>query len=104
MFLILMDLIERFFEKKLITNFNTQRNYKRGIELYFNTINKDINTYFNSKQDYESDIGRYFKFLLEKTTQMTRKNRINAIRQFLKVHDKNTRDLEIWNTMLMKLA
>lgn len=98
-----MDLIEKFFDKKLFTNYNTKRNYRRGIELYFKIINKDINTYFKSKQDYEADIAKYFKYLLETTTQMTRKNRINAVRQFLKVYDKKTRDLDIWETISYRL-
>jgi len=98
-----MTMIETFFQKKLITRPNTQRSYQRGIELYFKIINKDINNYFNNKPSYEDDITKYYHYLEKKSTQMTRKNRINAIKQFLKTFDKNTRDLEIWDTISYRL-
>jgi len=97
-----MDLIDKFLEKRLITNPNTQRNYRRGIELFFQTMKKDINTYFNNSSDYEEDVGKYY-LTIEKAPPMTIKNRINAIRLFINTNDKAARDLDIWDTMKVKL-
>jgi len=98
-----MDKINEFYKKKLFTSKNTKRNYRRGIELFFEIINKDIDEYFKNNPKYESDIIKYWESLEKNNTQMTRKNRINAIKQFLQFMDKKTRDLEIWETISYRL-
>lgn len=97
-----MDIIEDFFTKKLITNHNTKRTYQRGIELFFQTIKKNPESYFNNGHDYEKDISKYY-LTIESMPPMTKKNRINAIRQFFGTMDRTTKDLEIWDTISYRL-
>lgn len=97
-----MNKIDEFFEKKLITNNNTKRTYRRGIELYFQTINKEPDSYFNNNTNYEQDISKFY-MSIEKIPPMSRKNRINAVRQFLSIFDRETKNLEIWDTISYRL-
>ncbi|GAI04425.1 unnamed protein product, partial [marine sediment metagenome] len=57
------EIIDRFFEKKLITSSNTQKSYKCSILKFFSLINKDINTYFDNNKtldDYENDLNKAY--------------------------------------------
>ena len=95
-------MIDRYFEKKLITNYHTKRNYRKGIENYFDTIKKDLKTYFKNKNDYEKDIGKYY-LAIDQFPPMTKKNRVNAIKQFLSCYNREIKGLEIWDTISHRL-
>ena len=64
-----MDLIEEFFDKKLITNHNTRKSYRTNINKYFKLIKKDINTYLNHNLDVmEKDLESAYKQMKTKGT------------------------------------
>ena len=93
-----MDMIEKFFEKKLIDNRNTKQAYRQGINMFFEAIGKTPETYFKSGNNYEEDIATFFKSLKD-MPGLSKKNRVNAARQFLSTYDRNIKTLEIWDTI-----
>ena len=97
-----MDIIDKFFEKKLITTPKTKESYRRGITLFFETIDKKPNTYFNNENDYEGDVGKFY-LSLGKCSPLTIRTYINAIKQFITALDKTTRQLEVWDTISSRL-
>lgn len=99
-----MDLIEKFFEKKLITNKNTQHSYEQGINYYFKTIKKNPETYFHNGHDIEQDITTYYLSLKKKNyAPWTQRVKLNAIKQFLTTFDKEIKQYEIWETISLRL-
>jgi len=96
-------LIEVFFNKKLITNTNTQRSYRSNIRLYFRLLGKNIESYFDkgiSLDTYENDLNKIY-LLLEKqnTPLLTRKTFFNSIKQFMCSTDKKLKQLDFWDIL-----
>lgn len=96
------DIINKFFDKRLITAPRTKESYRRGITLFFETINKKPETYLNNGNDYEEDVGKFY-LSLEKRSPLTIRTYINAVKQFMTAMDKTTRQLEVWNTISSRL-
>ncbi|MBE3123126.1 MAG: site-specific integrase [Thermoplasmata archaeon] len=97
-----MNMMEKFFEKKLLTNPNTKRNYERGVTLFFEAIGKEPETYFKNGNDYEADISKFF-MAIQDLPSMSEKNRMNAVKQFLISNDRTIKDLEIWDTIRVRI-
>jgi len=100
-----MDLIEKFFEKRLITTFNTQKSYKGNINKYFRFIDKDIDTYFNeTPKSIENDLNKAYMMLEKQDVPLlSRKTFFNAIKQFLCTHNKQLRELDFWDILKAKV-
>jgi integrase len=101
------DLINDFFEKKLITAYHTQKSYRANINKYFRLLDKDINTYFSPKkpsEQYEKDLSKAF-MLMEKNSipMLTRKTFFNSVKQFFCSTDKRLKDLEFWETISKRM-
>jgi integrase len=112
-----MDKIDEFLKNKLYNNEKTKEQYRCHTEQFFKVIDKDINTYFqnapryNPTDDdklehyntyYEQDIRTFWEYLSKKapkTQQMT----ISIVKQFLKYGDKNTKNLDIWDTIQTRM-
>jgi len=97
-----MNIVDKFFTKKLITNENTKRCYEQGVKHYFKAIGKNPDTYFHNGHDIEKDIGDYF-LSLQKYTPWTQKVKMNSLKQFLITFDRDIRDYEIWETISLRL-
>ena len=99
------DLIDKFFEKRLITTFNTRKSYKSNINKYFKIIGKDINTYFNETlESIENDLNKaYMQLDKQEVPLLSRRTFFNAIRQFLCTHDKKLKDLDFWDILKSKV-
>jgi integrase len=97
------DLIEKFFEKQLMTATNSQRSYRGNINKYFRLLNKDINKYFNenkSLDEYENDLTKVYSILEKQNTPLlTRRTFFNSIKQFMKTYDKRTKNLDFWDLL-----
>ena len=104
------DLIKQFFEKRLITTFNTQKSYRGNINKYFRLIGKDINTYFdNTPESIENDLNKAYLELNKKGVPLlSMKTLFNSVKQFLcwEKGDKELRreikELEIWDILKAK--
>ena len=96
-----MDKIEEFFDKKLITNYNTRKSYRTNINKYFKLINKDINIYFRQTPDQiEKDLETAYKKLSSNGKELlVIKTIFNSIKQFLCKMDKRLKNLDFWDTV-----
>ena len=96
-----MDLIEEFFDKKLITNHNTRKSYRTNINKYFKLIKKDINTYLNHNLDVmEKDLESAYKQMKTKgTSDIVIKTTFNSVKQFLCKMKKGCKELEFWDDL-----
>lgn len=98
-----MDLINEFFDKKLITNHKTRKCYRSNIKKYFKIINKDIDkSYFKQKpEEIEKDLERAFLHLKNKENRELNviKTIFNSVKQFLFKMDRRTKTLEFWDTL-----
>lgn len=96
------DKIQQFFDKQLITSYNTKRLYRINIGTYFKRLNKDINTYLqnNTYEEIENDIRKiYLEFKKIEKPPLSIRTYFNSIKQFLISNDKKIKDLEIWDTL-----
>lgn len=96
------DKIEQFFDKQLITSYNTKRLYRINIQNYFKRLNKDINTYLqnNTYEEIEDNIRKIYKVFIEnEKPPLSIRTYFNSIKQFLISNDKKIKDLEIWDTL-----
>jgi len=96
------DKIQQFFDKQLITTYNTKRLYRINIGTYFKRLNKDINTYLqnNTYEEIENDIRKiYLEFKKIEKPPLSIRTYFNSIKQFLISNDKKIRELEIWDTL-----
>ena len=96
------DKIEQFFDKQLITSYNTKRLYRINIQNYFKRLNKDINTYLqnNTYEEIEDNIRKIYKVFIEnEKPPLSIRTYFNSIKQFLISNDKKIIDLEIWDTL-----
>ncbi|GAH67903.1 unnamed protein product, partial [marine sediment metagenome] len=94
--------IDQFFDKQLITVYNTKRIYRLNIENYFKRIDKDIDTYLqnNTYEQIENDIRKiYLGFKKIEKPPLSIRTYFNSIKQFLISNDRKIRDLEIWDTL-----
>lgn len=95
------DLIEDFFNKKLVTSPHTRKSYRGNINKYFKLLNADINTYFNSNkvlEEYDSDLNKIYMMLdKQKVPLLTRRTFFNAVKQFFFATDKRTKELDFWD-------
>jgi len=94
---------EKFFQKRLITNTNTKKTYIQGIKKYFDFLNKKPEEYFNNGTDYEEDIQQYYLHIKETLPPLSVANRMNSIKMFITTNDRNTKNLEIWDTITLRL-
>lgn len=97
-----MDKIEKYFELALITKKGTMTVFRSHIKKYFIIINKDMETYFDIEQPYEEQIRTYWKYLQGKAPK-TRRVAISAIKGFLRRLDKTTKDLDIWDDIMLRM-
>lgn len=97
------DLIEEFFNKKLVTSHHTRKSYRANINKYFSLLNKDINTYFSNEKtldEYESDLNIVYMLMdKQKVPLLTRRTFFNAVKQFMFTIDKRTKGLDFWDTL-----
>jgi len=97
------DLIDKFFNKKLITSHNTRKNYRGNVNKFFTILNKDINTYFTKDKDleeYEDDLTFVYNWCDKNDVPLlTRRTFFNSVRQFLSTYDKRTRQLDFWDVL-----
>lgn len=97
-----MDKIDEYFEKALITKKGTTTVFRSHIKKYFTVIEKDMETYFDKKQPYEEHIRKYWKYLQGKAPK-TRSVAVCSIKGFLKRHDKDTKELDIWDDIAVRM-
>lgn len=97
-----MNKIEEFLEKGLYSNKNTIMAYRSHLNKYFEIIQQNPNTYFNNNRDYERDIITFWKYLDGKPP-MTKRAFINTVQRFLIKNNKILRDLDIWDTIRVRL-
>ena len=97
------EMIENYFKKRLLTNPRTQYTYTMSIRQFFNVIKKDMTTYFENKPNYEADIETYYLYLQKNGCVLTTKSCINTIKLFFYVYDKETKTLDIWDTLSSRL-
>lgn len=110
-----IDLIEDFFDRKLITATRTRDVYRNHIKGYFKIINKDINTYIptngrwknlsdSEKEDYieqfNADLRKVY-LLQEKNKKplLSRRTYFNSVKQFMITQNKELKELEFWETL-----
>lgn len=95
--------IDYFFNKKLITNSNTQRGYRGNIRRFFVIINKDVDSYFSKDktlEDYDDDlIKAYSQIEKENTPYLTRRTFFNSVKQFMITYDKRIKELDFWDIL-----
>ena len=96
------EMIDRFFEKRLITIPSTKKLYRRSIRLFFEFIKTDSETYFKTKQNYEDHIEKYYFYLQKNFTTLALKIKINILKMFFATYDKSTKELDIWDTIAMR--
>jgi len=100
------DIIDKFFEKKIMTSYNTKRLYRLNIENYFKRLNKNMETYFqdNNNEEIEEDLRKVY-MQLDKIQRplLSRRTYFNSIKQFFISNDKDFKDLEFWETLKTRL-
>jgi len=101
------EIIDKFFEKKLITSSNTQKSYKCSILKYFSLINKDMGTYFNGNKtldDYENDLNKaYMELDKQNIPLLSIRTHFNSIKQFMCTMDRECKKLDFWDTLKMRV-
>jgi len=101
------ELIDAYFTKNLITNYNTRKGYKGHINKYFRLLEKDVGTYFNDKKtldDYENDLNKVYMILEEQNISLlSRRTFFNTIKQFMCSTDKRLKQLDFWEILKNKV-
>jgi len=97
------DLIEQFFNKKLVTSHNTRKSYRGNIHKYFTLLNKPMDTYFSKDKpldEYDSDLNKVYMVLnKQKAPLLTVRTFFNSIKQFFIATDKQLKQLDFWDTL-----
>jgi integrase len=112
-----MDKIDQFFTKKLYDKPGTMETYRCHITKFFEVNKKDMETYFDKSPPYipsdpekikaynlyyESDLRKYWEYLKPKAPK-TKQTAIASVKQFMKCFDRNTWNLEIWESIQNRL-
>ncbi len=97
-----MDKIEEYLTNRLVSNKNTRKLYRHHIRKYFQIINADIRTYFQPDRDYQADIIRFYNSLRGRPLKSTQTT-VSAVKQFLCYHDKKIKELDLWDTISLRL-
>ncbi len=97
-----MDIIDKYFEDALLDNKKSNKVYRCHIQQYFKVIEKNIDNYFKTKQPYEEHIKKYWYYLQRKAPK-TIKMAVSNVKCFLGWKDKQTRNLDIWDTIHTRL-
>jgi integrase len=97
------DLIEQFFNKKLVTSHNTRKSYRGNINKYFKLLNKPMDTYFSKDKpldEYDSDLNKVYMVLnKQKVPLLTVRTFFNSTKQFFIATDKQLKQLDFWDTL-----
>ena len=99
------DLIDVFFNKRLITDNTTKKNYGNNIRLFFKHLGKDYNNYFTkdkTEEDYNSDLREVYTILINTKTRGTIKTFFISVKQFFIVNDKKLKNLEFWDILKVR--
>lgn len=97
------DLIEQTFNKALLPkNTGTRKQYRCRINQFLKMVGKDMDTYFKSKPEYEKDVIAFW----EQKQKMGKGEKlmcVNALKIFLKINDKSTKNLDIWDLIKLRV-
>jgi len=97
------DLIEQFFNKKLVTSHNTRKSYRGNINKYFQLLNTPMDTYFSKDKtldDYDTDLNKVYMMMnKQKVSLLTTRTFFNSVKQFFISTDKQLKQLDFWDTL-----
>jgi len=97
------DLIESFFNKKLVTSHNTRKSYRGNINKYFSILGTPMETYFTKDKkldDYDNDLNKiYMQLNKQKVSLLTTRTFFNSVKQFFIATDKQLKQLDFWDTL-----
>jgi len=97
------DLIEQTFNEALLpTNTGTRKQYRCRINQFLKMVGKDMDTYFKSKPEYEKDIIAFWE-QKQKVGKAEKLMCMNSVKMFLKINDKSTKQLDIWDTIKLRV-
>jgi len=94
-------IIDKYFEKAVVTAYNTKKSYKGNINKFFTFLEENPETYIDKSkriEDYEDDLSRFYLHLV-KTGCNSIRTVMNPIKQFLCIMDKRMKQSDFWDTL-----